>query len=130
MDVSHLRSLGAYYLHKMGCQPAATAATRKKAPSHPSMASERWGTLVAVEQASVGDRFSLGRLLLQADDGQPRSFALERGHTAISFHWLDERGAWQRRAALVAELKPGMRAEVWGEGGVAEAVLVEGGPRP
>lgn len=127
MNVSHLRNLGARYLERLGV-PAAKVATAAPAPS-PSMALDRWGTVVAVTPARVGDRFTLGHLLFRNDEGLERIFSVERGHTYISFNWLDDRGAWQRRAALLTELRAGVRAEVWGEGGVAEAILIEGRPR-
>jgi hypothetical protein len=92
------------------------------------MALERWGTVVAVTPASIGDRFSLGRLTFRGDDGFERVLLMERGRSQVSCHWLNELGKWQRRAALVSEIKPGMRAEVWEASGVAEAVLLEGRP--
>ncbi|MEB3327907.1 MAG: hypothetical protein VKQ33_01600 [Candidatus Sericytochromatia bacterium] len=129
MNVSHLRDLGVAVLTRLGAPMAAAAAPATGSVPTPTMAAERWGTVVAVTPSQVGDRFTLGRLRFRADDGTERTFAVERGHTLLSFNWLDDRGAWQRRRALLAELRPGMRAEVWGEAGVAEAVLVEGRPR-
>jgi hypothetical protein len=129
MNVSHLRELGASALARLGMPAAAAAAAATAAMPSPTMAAERWGTVVAVTPSQVGDRFTVGRIRFRADDGTERTFAVERGHTLLSFNWLDDRGAWQRRRALLAEVKAGMRAEVWGEAGVAEVVLVEGRPR-
>ena len=93
------------------------------------MALDRWGTILEVGQSRVGDKYVLGRLRFRTDDGAEHTFLVERGSSYLSFFWLDDRGAWQRRRASFHELKPGMRAEVWGEAGVAEAVMVEGLPR-
>ena len=99
-----------------------------KAP-RPGMELEHWGTILEVSPARVGDRFTLGRLRFRTDDGVEGTFTVERGHTYMSFNWLDDRGAWQRKRAAFHELKAGQRAEVRGEAGVAESVLVEGLPR-
>lgn len=128
MNVSHLRNLGAHYLQRLGL-PAAKVATAPVPVPAPTMALDRWGTVVSVTPARVGDRFTLGHVAFRTDDGVERSFTIERGHTYLSFNWLDDRGTWQRRAALLTELRAGMRAEVWGEAGVAEAILIEGRPR-
>lgn len=93
------------------------------------MGLDRWGTILEVGPSRVGDKFALGRIRFRTDDGVEGSFLVERGRTYLSFNWLDDRGTWQRRRASFHELKPGMRAEVWGEEGAAEAVLVEGLPR-
>jgi hypothetical protein len=129
MNVTHLRDLGVSVLARLGVPAAAAAAAATVSAPTPTMAAERWGTVVAVTPSQVGDRFTLGRIRFRADDGIERTFAVERGHTLLSFNWLDDRGAWQRRRALITELRSGMRAEVWGEAGVAEVVLVEGRPR-
>jgi hypothetical protein len=130
MNVSHLRDMGASFLAQLGVPAAAAAAAAAVTAPTPTMAPERWGTVVAVTTSLVGDRFTLGRLRFRTDDGTERTFSVERGHTLISFNWLDDRGSWQRRRALLTEVRAGMRAEVWGEAGVAEVVLVEGRPRP
>lgn len=132
MTVADIRSFTARHLVRLlAATPAApTAAAKPTRPAPtPTMSLDRWGTILEVGPARVGDKFALGRIRFRTDDGVEGSFLVERGHTYLSFNWLDDRGAWQRRRAAFHELKPGMRAEVWGEEGAAEAVLVEGLPR-
>ncbi len=132
MNVSDIRSFAARHLVRLLAEaPAAKATTerpRRPAPA-PTMSLDRWGTILEVGPSRVGDRFALGRIRFRTDEGTESNFLVERGHTYLSFNWLDDRGVWQRKRAAFHELKPGMRAEVWGEEGAAEAVLVEGLPR-
>ena len=120
-----LRQLGRLFAEAPTARPAASVAA-----SRPTMAGDRWGTIVDVAPARVGDKFVLGRIRFRADDGSESTYLVQRGQTYMSFNWLDDRGTWQRRRASFAELRVGMRAEVWGdETGAAESVLVEGLPR-
>lgn len=140
MTVSELRNFAARHLTGLIAGPLLKGASRLGAPTspigglkapapRPTMELEHWGTILEVSQARVGDRFTLGRLRFRTDDGVEGTFTIERGNTYMSFNWLDDRGAWQRKRAAFHELKPGMRAEVRGEAGVADLVLVEGLPR-
>jgi hypothetical protein len=128
MKSSRLTTLASLYLRRALRPEAVSEAAVPSVPQQPSMALERWGTVVDVTPASLGDRFALGRLTFRGDDGFERVLLMERGRTRVSFHWLNGQGKWQRRVALVSEIKPGMRAEVWEASGVAEAVLLEGRP--
>lgn len=143
MNVSELRRFATRHLSRLlaeaptaktparlgQAKPAGlTGAPTRPAPQ-PSMSQDHWGTILEVGQARVGDRFVLGRLRFRTDDGLETTFLVERGHTYLCFSWLDDRGVWQRKRAAFHELKPGMRAEVEGESGVAENVFIEGLPR-
>ena len=132
MTVSELRGFAARHLVRLLAEaPAAKApAGKPQGPApRPTMSLDRWGTILEVGPSRVGDKFALGRIRFRTDEGVESLFLVERGHTYLSFNWLDDRGVWQRKRASFHELKPGMRAEVWGEEGAAEAVLVEGLPR-
>jgi hypothetical protein len=128
MKSSRLLALAVSYLRR----PARAVDERRGASDVPaiipSMALERWGTVVSVAPSSLGARFTLGCLTFRFDDGRERVLFMERARTTLSFHWLNEQGKWQRRAALVSEIRPGMRAEVWASSGFAESVLLEGRP--
>lgn len=134
LNVTEIRLFAARHLTALlaaGASKSAAPAAPAGAPKapRPTMELEHWGTILDVSPARVGDRFTLGRLRFRTDDGVEGTFTVERGSTYMSFNWLDDRGAWQRKRAAFHELKAGMRAEVRGEAGVAEHVLVEGLPR-
>ena len=132
MNVSELRGFATRHLVRLLAEAPAVKhpAGKPLSPApRPTMGLDRWGTILEVGQARVGDRFVLGRLRFRTDDGLETTFLVERGHTYLSFNWLDDRGMWQRKRAAFHELKPGMRAEVQGETGVAENVFIEGLPR-
>ena len=140
MTVTDIRLLATRHLTGLLAATSAAGASRAAVPAspvggpkapapRPTMELEHWGTILDVSPARVGDRFTLGRLRFRTDDGVETTFTVERGYTYMSFNWLDDRGAWQRKRAAFHELKAGMRAEVRGDAGVAEHVLVEGLPR-
>lgn len=143
MNVSDIRNFTARHLDRLLAaapianvspnaslrKPIGPAGAPKRPQPAPTMSLDRWGTILEIGPSRVGDRFALGRIRFRTDDGAESTFLIERGRTYVSFNWLDDRGVWQRKRASFHDLKPGMRAEVWGEAGAAEAVLVEGLPR-